>query len=55
MTHYHKMQLGDFLNAVSEKREPSVDAESGRRVVELFTAVYRSQQEHAALRLPLVQ
>lgn len=55
MTHYHKMQIGDFLNAVSAGREPSVDAESGRRVVELFTAVYRSQQEHAVLRLPLDQ
>ena len=40
---------------VTEDREPSVDAEAGRQVVELFTAVYRSQQEHAALRLPLAQ
>jgi predicted dehydrogenase len=55
MTHYHKMQLGDFLDAVAANREPSVDAESGRQVVELFTAVYRSQQERAAIRLPLAQ
>ncbi len=55
MTHYHKMQLADFLCAVLEDREPAVDAQDGRRVVELFTAVYRSQQEHAALRLPLSQ
>jgi len=55
MTHYHQMQLADFLDAVSEDREPFVDAEAGRRVVELFTAVYRSQQEHAAVRLPLAQ
>src|SRR5580658_350017 len=55
MTHYHKMQLADFLDAVSEDREPLVGAEDGRRVVELFTAVYRSQLEHASQRLPLPQ
>jgi UDP-N-acetyl-2-amino-2-deoxyglucuronate dehydrogenase len=53
MTHYHKMQLADFLDAVSDDREPLVGAEDGRRVVELFTAVYRSQLEHASQRLPL--
>jgi UDP-N-acetyl-2-amino-2-deoxyglucuronate dehydrogenase len=55
MTHYHQIQLADFLAAVSEDREPMVDAEAGRRVVELFTAVYRSQSEHTSLRLPLLQ
>jgi predicted dehydrogenase len=55
MTHYHKMQLGDFLSSVLEDREPAVDGEAGRRVVELFTAVYRSQQERAVVRLPLSQ
>ncbi len=55
MTHYHKVQLADFLNAVSEDRAPLVDGEAGRRVVELFTAVYRSQSEHASQRLPLSQ
>jgi UDP-N-acetyl-2-amino-2-deoxyglucuronate dehydrogenase len=55
MTHYHQLQLDDFLSAIIEDREPSVDAEAGRRVVELFTGVYRSQQEHSVLRLPLAQ
>ncbi len=55
MTHYHKVQLADFLDAVSEDRAPLVDGEAGRRVVELFTAVYRSQSEHASQRLPLSQ
>ena len=49
------MQLADFLDAVSEDREPLVGAEDGRRVVELFTAVYRSQLEHRSQRLPLPQ
>jgi predicted dehydrogenase len=55
MTHYHEMQLADFLDSVSENREPQVDGAAGRRVVELFTAVYRSQLERACLRLPLAQ
>lgn len=55
MTYYHQLQLGDFLNSVSEGRDHMVDAEAGRQVVELFTAVYRSQQEHAPQKLPLSQ
>jgi UDP-N-acetyl-2-amino-2-deoxyglucuronate dehydrogenase len=53
MTHYHQLQLADFLGAVLEDREPLVNADAGRRVVELFTAVYRSQLEHASVNLPL--
>src|SRR5450631_3127 len=55
MTHYHQVQLGDFLDAVSDDREHIVDAGAGGRVVELFTAVYRSQREHAPQKLPLSQ
>jgi len=55
MTHYHEMQLADFLRDVAEDRKPLVDAEDGRQVVELFTAVYRSQLEKAPQRLPLLQ
>jgi UDP-N-acetyl-2-amino-2-deoxyglucuronate dehydrogenase len=55
MTHYHQVQLADFLDAVANDREPMVDAEAGRRVVELFTAVYRSQREHLPQKLPLSQ
>jgi len=55
MTHYHEIQLADFLAAVSEDRDPMVDGEAGRRVVELFTAVYRSQLERAPQKLPLAR
>jgi len=55
MTHYHQLQLADFLCAVLEDREPLVDGEAGRRVVELFTGVYRSQLEHATMHLPISQ
>ncbi len=53
MTHYHELQLSDFLQAVSEDREPAVTGEAGRQAVELFTAVYRSQREHAPVVFPL--
>ncbi|MGB7150137.1 MAG: hypothetical protein WBD45_13345, partial [Terriglobales bacterium] len=55
MTHYHEIQLADFLGAVVENRDPMVDGEAGRRVVELFTAVYRSQLEQRPQKLPLAQ
>jgi UDP-N-acetyl-2-amino-2-deoxyglucuronate dehydrogenase len=55
MTHYHQIQLADFLAAVAENREPAVNGDAGRRVVELFTAVYRSQLEHAPQKLPLAR
>jgi UDP-N-acetyl-2-amino-2-deoxyglucuronate dehydrogenase len=54
MTHYHQIQLADFLDAVLQDRVPQVDGEAGRRVVELFTAVYQSQLDHASVRLPLL-
>jgi predicted dehydrogenase len=53
MTHYHEMQLGEFLDAIQEDREPAVNGEDGRRVVELFTAVYHSQEQGAVVQLPL--
>jgi predicted dehydrogenase len=53
MTHYHELQLSDFLQAVLEDREPAVTGEAGRQAVELFTAVYRSQREHAPVSFPL--
>lgn len=55
MTYYHQLQLADFLSAVLEDRAPLVDGEAGRQVVELFTAVYRSQKEHTPQQLPLLQ
>lgn len=53
MTHYHELQLGEFLSAVIEDRRPAVDGEAGRRVVELFTAVYKSQRDHQPVQFPL--
>lgn len=53
MTHYHEVQLEEFLSAVIENREPAIDGMAGRRVVEMFTAIYQSQREGKPVRFPL--
>jgi predicted dehydrogenase len=52
-THYHALQIQDFLRAVRENRPPLVTGESGRAVVELFTAIYRSGRERRPIALPI--
>jgi UDP-N-acetyl-2-amino-2-deoxyglucuronate dehydrogenase len=54
MNHYHRLQLEEFLCAVREGRPPAVDGEAGRQVVELFTAVYRSQREGRPVAFPVL-
>ncbi len=53
-TYYHKQQLKDFLDAILAHRSPLVTLEDGRRTVELFTAIYRSQRDRAPIQFPLV-
>jgi UDP-N-acetyl-2-amino-2-deoxyglucuronate dehydrogenase len=53
MTHYHRLQIQDFLQAVLHDREPLVTGQEGRKLVEIFTAVYRSQRDHQPVRFPL--
>jgi predicted dehydrogenase len=50
-SHYHALQLRDFLGAIREGRQPEVTGEDGRAVVEMFTAIYRSHQERRAITL----
>ncbi|MDI9549830.1 MAG: Gfo/Idh/MocA family oxidoreductase, partial [Chloroflexota bacterium] len=50
---YHKLQIEDFLDAVIEDREPMVTGEEGRKVVEMFSAIYRSQRDGAPVKFPL--
>jgi UDP-N-acetyl-2-amino-2-deoxyglucuronate dehydrogenase len=52
-THYHALQIQDFLRAVLEGRPPLVTGEEGRVVVEMFTAVYRSNRERRPIKFPL--
>jgi UDP-N-acetyl-2-amino-2-deoxyglucuronate dehydrogenase len=53
MTFHHERQIEDFLAAIVDDRPPAVDAEDGRRVVELFTALYRSQRDGRPIKFPL--
>jgi predicted dehydrogenase len=52
-THYHALQIQDFLRAVQDGRPPMVTGEDGRAVVEMFTAVYRSNRERRPVKFPL--
>ena len=51
--HYHRLQIRDFLQALLEGREPLVPGEEGRKTVEIFTAIYRSQRDGRPVRFPL--
>ncbi len=51
--YYHRLQDQDFLQAVLENRDPLVPGEEGRKTVELFSAIYRSQRDHAPVQFPL--
>ena len=53
MAHYFQLQISDFLRAITENREPLVTGEDGRKTVEIFTAIYRSQQTHLPVKFPL--
>jgi len=50
-THYHKLQIQDFLCAIRDGRPPLVTGADGRAVVELFAAIYRSNREGRPVRL----
>ncbi len=51
--HYFRLQLEDFAAAIREGRSPLVTLEDGRRAVELFQGIYRSQREGRPVRFPL--
>jgi UDP-N-acetyl-2-amino-2-deoxyglucuronate dehydrogenase len=51
--HYFHLQIGDFLRAILDDREPLISGEDGRKTVEIFTAIYRSQKTHAPVKFPL--
>ena len=51
--HYHTLQIRDFLRSIIESRPPLVTGADGRRVVELFSAIYQSSREGRSIALPL--
>jgi len=53
MTHYHRLQIRDFLRSIIEGREPAVTGREGRKHVEIAMAVYRSQRDRRPVPFPL--
>jgi predicted dehydrogenase len=51
--HYHTLQVQDFFQAILDDREPMVTGEEGRKTVEIFTALYRSQRDRKPVIFPL--
>jgi UDP-N-acetyl-2-amino-2-deoxyglucuronate dehydrogenase len=41
-SHYHLLQIREFLQAVASGRSPQADGREGRKVVEIITGVYAS-------------
>jgi UDP-N-acetyl-2-amino-2-deoxyglucuronate dehydrogenase len=53
MEYYMKLQNEDFADAIIHDRKPLISGEEGRVTVELFTAIYRSQQDNKPVKFPL--
>jgi UDP-N-acetyl-2-amino-2-deoxyglucuronate dehydrogenase len=51
--YYMQCQIEDFIRAIWNNSEPMVTGETGRKTVELFTAIYRSTRDNAPVRFPL--
>ena len=51
--YYHQVQISEFLTAVMAGRESAVPGEEGRKTVEIFEALYRSQRDRKPIRFPL--
>jgi UDP-N-acetyl-2-amino-2-deoxyglucuronate dehydrogenase len=51
--HYHRLQIREFLQAILAGRPPMVSGEEGRKTVEIFTAIYRSQRDGRPVEFPL--
>jgi len=51
--YYHELQIKDFLQSIIEDRDPMITGEEGRKTVELFTAIYRSQSDNLPIKFPL--
>jgi len=49
----HMKQFEDFMESLAEGRPPLVDGAEGRKALEIILAIYRSNAEGRAVRLPL--
>jgi UDP-N-acetyl-2-amino-2-deoxyglucuronate dehydrogenase len=53
VAHYHALQIQDFLRSIQAGKRPVVTARDGRAVVEMFTAIYKSNRTGCAVTLPI--
>lgn len=53
MTHYHQLQVSDFLEAIIQDRPPAIPGREGRKHVELFVAIYRAARDRRPISFPL--
>jgi UDP-N-acetyl-2-amino-2-deoxyglucuronate dehydrogenase len=53
VSHYHALQIQDFLRAIIEDRPPLVTGDDGRHVVALFQAIYQSNRERRSVKVPV--
>ncbi len=51
--YYHKLQIQDFVDAVQNGTKPLVDAEEGRKTVEIFTGIYRAAGTNSVIKFPI--
>jgi predicted dehydrogenase len=51
--YYHQLQISEFLKAVMAGRDSAVPGEEGRKTVEIFEALYRSQRDRKPIKFPL--
>ena len=47
----HRDQIQDFVEAISEDRKPSIDAEEGRKPLAIISGIYESAQTGRAVRI----
>lgn len=53
MMYYHERQIEDFLKSILKGTKPLIDGEDGRKTVEIFTAIYRSNRDKVPVKFPL--
>ena len=53
MDYFHERQIEDFLKAIIKGTKPLIDGKEGRKTVEIFTAIYRSNRDRMPVKFPL--
>ena len=51
--YYHQLQIAEFLQAITAGRDSAVPGEEGRKTVEIFEALYRSQRDRKPIKFPV--